>query len=66
LSFKKVAYLISRDIPIIIESPVSEGNINTEIENALCIFDENSFKDYTSVFGCVPIMQEAIHEGKEN
>ena len=39
LAFKKVAYLIPKDIPIVIESPVNKNEIGLEVNNVLRVLD---------------------------
>lgn len=46
LSFQTISHLIPNDLPIILESPVTEIQINTEVIHAELVFSLKVMKDY--------------------
>ncbi len=51
LAFRKIAPFIDHEIPIILESPVDQSQIEAEIAKARIIFDDVYFDEYINTIG---------------
>jgi hypothetical protein len=51
ISYKLIAYLIDKNIPIILETPVTKDNIEIEIQLASLIFNEEKFANFFQSVG---------------